>query len=137
MSKEEENEKYFRLKKRNRGNFKSNNEKAKKIPKTEENNNIDLEDSNNLEEIESENSSGNENEGNELELEDEIEKACEEIKSADSEEILPILHSLTEKISLASDSISSESNCNLLLKELVITLDKFPSPEVSSNFSIK
>jgi hypothetical protein len=131
MSKEEENEKYYKLKKRNRAYLKLRNEKHKKEVKGTKKQKTEAQvEWNKLDQIDYE-----EQEDEHELVEDELVKACRDLKTANSDEILTILYSLSEKISLASDSISS--NYKLLLKEMLIILDKFASPEISSIIKIK
>jgi hypothetical protein len=62
-----------------------------------------------------------------------IKRALESLKSDDEIIVLNALCELTSDLSLASDSVADDVNCQVLIKELILLFDKFYTlPDISS-----
>jgi hypothetical protein len=73
---------------------------------------------------------------NKIKKNEDIISTCLEIfKSEDIEEISEIMNELSEKLSIAHESIAENPNCTQLIKELIKLLEKYQIPELSSKIS--
>ena len=65
---------------------------------------------------------------------DVILTTLEILKSENFEEICDVMSELSEKLSLAHESIAENPNCTQLIKELIKLLEKYQIPELLSKF---
>jgi|LauGreDrversion4_2_1035121.scaffolds.fasta_scaffold498878_3 hypothetical protein len=61
-----------------------------------------------------------------------LAKSLENLKTNNDEIILTTLIELTSELSIANDSLAHDINCQALIKEIIIILDKYFSPEILS-----
>ena len=62
-----------------------------------------------------------------------IKRALDGIKSDDEMQVLNSLCDLSSELSMASDAVADDSNCQVLIKELIGLFDKFYGlPDISS-----
>jgi hypothetical protein len=100
-----------------------------KIDSTNKNNNLKQESKENQDSKNKQRITSNRND-------DLIISAIEVLKSEDVEEISEVLHELSEKLSIAHESIAENPNCPNLIKELVKMMSKSQEPELLSKIII-
>ena len=61
-----------------------------------------------------------------------LAKSLESLKTSNEEVILSTLIELTSELSIANDSLAHDINCQALLKELIIILEKYYTAEILS-----
>jgi hypothetical protein len=63
-----------------------------------------------------------------------IKRALEGLKNEDEMIVLNCLCELSSELSMANDNLAEDSNCQALIKELIVLFDKFYMlPDIGSN----
>lgn len=66
-----------------------------------------------------------------------IKRALEQLKNEDEMIVLNCLCDLSSELSMANDNVAEDSNCQLLIKELITLFDKFYMlPDIGSIYYI-
>jgi hypothetical protein len=67
-----------------------------------------------------------------------LKESIEVLKGEDEITILNTLYSLSTELSMANDAVADDPNCQGLIKQLVVLLDKFVMlPDISCKLTLK